>query len=359
MVSITPTPMNTTDKSTLPPVKQYNLIWVSVVATGLFGLLIAFSGPVLGHGSNFGRSLTIALSIGYSINLFTVVGFIWLRAYLSGILIVFLGLAIGMVSGLGLAGGLLHGSLGFFLIEDSEVLLSSLFFGFIGAIIINGLYGLIITRLELRASRMRELEQEKLIAEAELRALQAQIEPHFLFNTLANTISLIETEPKLAVKSLESLTKLLRSSLQRSRRSQIRIRDELELIRAYLDIQKIRLGDRLEYDIQCEDGLLDLDFAPMLLQPIVENAVLHGIEPSVSGGWLRVVVERLSGSIRLQVINTGSGFGEHGSSGSGCGIENIEKRLGGLYAESATLGIEEGREGAEGFVKVTMTLPVG
>ena len=273
--------------------KKHHLILVSIIATGLFCLLISVAGPVIGHGSNFFYSLTIALCIGYSINFFTVCGFVWLHNKVPDLIIILIGLGLGMVTGLGLSGWILHESIDYFLLENLDVLASSAFFGFLGALIINGIYSLVRAQLDLRAAKVKQLEQEKQIVEAELRTLQAQIEPHFLFNTLANTISLIETEPPLAVKTLESLTTLLRGTLQNSRTENLTVADELKLIRAYLDIQKIRLGDRLNYVIQCEDNLAQHPLSPMLLQPIVENAVLHGIEPNADGGEINVDVYSL------------------------------------------------------------------
>ena len=280
---------------------------------------------------------------------------------MPGLVIILVGLGLGMLSGLGLSGWILHDSIGYFLLKNLDVLASSAFFGFLGAIIINGVYSLVRAQLDLKAAKVKQLEQEKQIVEAELRALQAQIEPHFLFNTLANTISLIETEPPLAVKTLESLTTLLRGTLQNTRRSDLTLANELELIRAYLDIQKIRLGDRLNYVIECEDGLAEHPLSPMLMQPIVENAVLHGIEPNAEGGVINVDIHSVQKQeeeyIVIQTQNSGAKFNQHVSKGSGCGLHNIERRLETLYQGKASLSIGELKKDAILYVNVVMTLP--
>ena len=126
------------------------------------------------------------------------------------------------------------------------------------------------------------LEKEKL--NADLKLLQAQVEPHFLFNTLSNILSLLEHEPETGKKMLENLTQYLRTSLIQSRKTVNRIGDEIDMIQTYLDIYKIRMGKRLSYEIEVPENVRGFEIPPMILQPLVENAIKHGIEPKIQGG---------------------------------------------------------------------------
>lgn len=142
---------------------------------------------------------------------------------------------------------------------------------------------------QLMQTALRQSEQEKQLLEQQLKLLQSQIEPHFLFNTLANVQALIRLEPQQASQMLAALTTLLRQSLDQTRTQLVPLADELSFSRAYLQIQQIRLGGRLQLDWQQSDDLpLQLQVPPVLLQPLLENALQHGIEPLRSGGQLQV-----------------------------------------------------------------------
>lgn len=184
-------------------------------------------------------------------------------------------------------------------------------------------------------------EQQRLLAESQLRALQSQIEPHFLFNTLANLGALITSDSQRATALLELLTRLLRTSLVASRDPLRPLADELTLVETYLAIQQIRLGDRLRYRLQCQP---DVDpatpFPPLLLQPLVENALSHGIEALPAGGEVSVSVSRRDGQLLLSVEDSGGGFG-HGDSGHGLGLSNVRQRLAALFGERGRLTLSE------------------
>jgi len=190
----------------------------------------------------------------------------------------------------------------------------------------------------LQEARIKNLAQEKHMAETQLHLLQAQIEPHFLFNTLSHVSSLVDTDPVQGKKMLANLTRYLRSSLKRSREHDATLRQEIELIRDYLDIFKIRMGTRLSYTIDIPDDCLAQRFMPMLLQPLVENAIQHGLEPAPAGGAIRISAERHGDVLRLQVMDNGLGL-RHDTE-SGFGLVNIRERLSSLYGDKARLRIE-------------------
>ncbi|HYA87728.1 MAG TPA: CHASE domain-containing protein [Nitrospirota bacterium] len=195
-----------------------------------------------------------------------------------------------------------------------------------------------ISRLE--EQQVRRMSAERQVVETQLRMLQAQIEPHFLFNTLANIISLIDKEPRSARRMLQHLTSSLRRSLERSREDVSTLEHEADMLRDYLSIFKMRLGKRLDFDIEIPDELLNVPFPPMLLQPLVENAIKHGIEPKVEGGCVTIKAEKSYDMLRLSVSDTGLGFSDSMNAG-GLGLENVRSRLQALYNVSANLILEE------------------
>lgn len=200
-----------------------------------------------------------------------------------------------------------------------------------------------VRELEMRQreSALREAQQQKQALEAHLKLLQAQIEPHFLFNTLANLHSLIESDAPRARHLLEQLNQYLRASLVHSRAGRATLGDECRLLEAYLAIQQVRLGERLTYRLEIDDSLRSLSFPPMLLQPLVENALCHGIEPSIDGGEVLLQAERSNAGLCLRICDTGIGFAaaSAGSGGQGVGLSNIRERLHTLYGPQARLDI--------------------
>jgi len=202
-------------------------------------------------------------------------------------------------------------------------------------------------------SRARNADLERQALDAQLRSLQAQIEPHFLFNTLANVVSLIDTAPADARRMLERLIALLRQSLAASRGEQVSLAQEADLLRAYLDILSIRMGPRLAFRIDIPDELLARRVPPLLLQPLVENAVQHGIEPKVEGGRVDVRARADGDSLLLEVSDDGLGF-DAVTRGGGVGLANVRERLAAHYGERGRLSIEDGHPGT----RVRLMLPL-
>lgn len=215
-----------------------------------------------------------------------------------------------------------------------------------------------VARQQLAEQGRQLAVRDKALVESQLRLLQSQIEPHFLFNTLANLKALIMTDRDRAGELLDHLSQLLRTSLAASREPQRPLADEIAFVRAYLALQQCRLGERLAFSIAV-DGPIDLSqpLPPLLLQPLVENAVMHGVEPMAVGGEIRVAVSRDGERLRLSVADNGVGFyGTNSSHGHGVGLANVRQRLAACYGERGRLDVME-REG--GGVEAVMEVPCG
>jgi len=187
-------------------------------------------------------------------------------------------------------------------------------------------------------------EQEGLqrqLLEARLQTMQAQVEPHFLFNTLASVDYLIETDPARASTMQKNLIQYLRSAMPQMRGAATQLGREVDLVRAYLEILKVRMEERLQVVIAVSDGLRSADFPPMMLQSLVENAIKHGLEPKAEGGSLAVTAEIFDGNLHVTVADTGLGFAAGGAptSGGGIGLSNIRERLALLYGGKARIEI--------------------
>lgn len=214
-----------------------------------------------------------------------------------------------------------------------------LFFGVIGSITYFLSERIHILDAEVKQRRLDEVEREKREVEAHLRLLQAQIEPHFLFNTLANVSSLIEVDAAQARRLLDHLNDWLRVALARTRSESSTLGDELSLLENYLQIMQMRFGTRLRWKIDAADQVRSIQFPPMLLQPLVENAIRHGIEPKLGGGQLTISASTKHGLLLLSVDDDGVGFNEK-TRGGGAGLENVRARLMALYGESASLLVQ-------------------
>ncbi|BBB67726.1 ATPase [Undibacterium sp. YM2] len=194
------------------------------------------------------------------------------------------------------------------------------------------------------AEKAKNAAIEKQALQAQLQMLQAQIEPHMLFNTLANLQGLIAIDPERAQHMLAQLIIYLRNTLSSSRAEHTSLKQEFTLMQAYLELLAIRMGKRLRYTLELPDALQQTSIAPMLLQPLVENAIKHGLEPKMEGGSIHVVAEAVIGQLHLKVIDTGLGLpfnydDSHVVSTDGLhvGNANIRDRLLALYGPQASL----------------------
>ncbi|MEO5695801.1 MAG: histidine kinase [Burkholderiaceae bacterium] len=208
------------------------------------------------------------------------------------------------------------------------------------------------------ATETAESEQlKRQVVEARMAAMQAQVEPHFLFNTLASIDHLIETDPARASQMQKNLIALLRASMPTMRENHPAAHNlgrEMAVIRPYLEILKVRMEDRLQTEIDVPDGLLSADFPPMMIQSLVENAIKHGLEPKPEGGLLSVRAQVTHGKIAVTVADTGMGFGKASTTGTGIGLNNIRERLQLLYAGKASMTVSDNPPGG---TRVTLTVP--
>jgi len=208
------------------------------------------------------------------------------------------------------------------------------------------------------ATETAESEQlKRQVVEARMAAMQAQVEPHFLFNTLASIDHLIETDPARASQMQKNLIALLRASMPAMRESHPMAHNlgrEMAVIRPYLEILKVRMEDRLQTRIDVPDGLLSADFPSMMIQSLVENAIKHGLEPKAEGGTLSVKAEIVHGKLAVTVADTGLGFGKAATAGTGIGLANIRERLQLLYGNKASVIVGENTPSG---TTVTITVP--
>jgi signal transduction histidine kinase len=180
------------------------------------------------------------------------------------------------------------------------------------------------------------------VSEAKVQMMQAQVEPHFLFNTLASVEYLIETDPPRASAMQRSLIKYLRAVLPQIREMQpsTNLGREADMVAAYLDLLKMRMEERLTVEIHIDEALRNAAFPPMMLQPLVENAIKHGLECKEEGGTLRVDASVVGQRLRIRVADDGVGFGVMPSDGTGLGLTSVRERLNLLYGNAGQLIIE-------------------
>jgi hypothetical protein len=208
-------------------------------------------------------------------------------------------------------------------------------------------------------SERREAEYQRMsrqVTEAKLSALQAQVEPHFLYNTLASVQALTEVDPKRANEMTGHLIQYLRNALPKMRESLSTVGQEVELVRAYLNILQMRMGERLAFEITVAPGLESAPFPPLMLPSLVENAIKHGLEPQREGGKVTITAEATDGKLRVIVADTGRGISE--APGQGVGLANIRERLAALYGEGARLAIEANQpQGVRATLEVPRAAP--
>jgi len=246
-------------------------------------------------------------------------------------------------------------------VSVGEFLPQLAFLWIIGSIIIKVTYkGQLKAQAQAaKATVVAESEQlKRQVVEARMAAMQAQVEPHFLFNTLASIDHLIETDPARASIMQKNLIALLRASMPTMREaSNGGPRDlgrEMAVVRPYLEILKVRMEERLATRIDVPEGLLSAEFPSMMIQSLVENAIKHGLEPKPEGGELSIKAEIVHGKLAVTVADTGLGFGKAATAGTGVGLANIRERLALLYGGKATLSVAENQP--SGTV-VTVSVP--
>ena len=197
-------------------------------------------------------------------------------------------------------------------------------------------------------------EAEKHAEEARLKLLATQLEPHMLFNTLANLRALIAVDPGRAQQMLDHMIAYLRATLDASRSTTHPLRAEFDRLGDYLELMKIRMGPRLAYALDLPEELAGVQVPTLLLQPLVENSIQHGLEPKVEGGRILVRARREGGHLVIEVDDTGVGEASGASNGKGFGLAQIRERLQALHADDARLAIHRDAGGAHACI----TLPI-
>jgi hypothetical protein len=211
------------------------------------------------------------------------------------------------------------------------------------------------TQLVAQRDSMRSLELERQLSSAHLRALQMQLEPHFLFNTLNAVTTLVELgRREQALETLEHLNAVLKLVLKRNAPSKIPLAQELEVLESYLAIEQVRFADRLRVDINLDPNTLDGLVPCFLLQPIVENAIRHGIAHCEENGWIETSAQRIGTRMCLQVRDNGAGRNGGSAGGFGLGLSNTKERLAHFYQNDYEFRAFQPESG--GF-QVSITIP--
>jgi len=317
-----------------------------------FNTAIAIMLTVIEFGYGFWTNLVFSQCIGGAISLLNTplvmrIGPGWRRG-----LMLALTLPLSVVVGIVLA----HGFMGLpisFAEKFWQSLTVGMMFAVIGSIVFMLTERIHLLDAEVRQRRLAEESQARRETEARLKLLQAQIEPHFLFNTLANVASLIDSDPARARHLLDRLNDWLRVALVRTRHEQVTLGDELAMLENWLEIMAVRFGARLRWQIEVSPALRALAFPPMLLQPLVENAVKHGIEPKLEGGMLSICASLNEARLHLEVRDDGAGFQDE-SLRQGTGLSNVRARLRALYGDAARLDVQPGKTAG---VVASMMLP--
>jgi hypothetical protein len=346
-------------------------VWTAVFAAGIAVLFTVFGWIAVGRDNGlgtpsmwatwYGKNLVVCLVVSYVIHAMfelsrRMLGRARLRAftnvqrtlYFAGIPL--LGCVIGWPIGVALAGG---DVLRWFQSEGGRQLIVS---SLVTALVLTFLFHLWF------GAKARELDAERRATEAQLRLLQAQIEPHFLFNTLANVAALIEHEPAKARSMLEAFGEYLRGSLATLRHEEAPLASELELAEAYLRVLSARMEERLSFSIDADERARRVNLPPLLLQPLVENAVVHGLEPRVEGGHVRLAARVQGRELVVEVEDDGLGLAAARAGGApapaaghGVALVNIRERLRSRFGDEARL--ELGAAGARG-TRARLTIPL-
>ena len=335
--------------------------WLRLVWTFVFSAVVAAAFTILGFAAFaqgtgawrnlagwahwYGINLVVALCIGCTVHGLFAIGNalmgpkrlqtlqgVWRSVYFAGIPM--LGTAIGWPIGAWMSG---YQLIRWPSLSNANAIVATL----LVSVLISFVFHLFFT------AKARQLQAEKRAAEAQLRLLQGQIEPHFLFNTLANVISLIEHDAPKARQMLESFTDYLRSSLASLRHEDATLGSELALAQTYLTLLQTRMEDRLRFTLEIDPALHAARLPPLLLQPLVENAIHHGLEPKVEGGQVRIRGRREGAMLVLEVSDDGLGLdaAPRRRSGQGMALANLRERLATRYGAAASLQLSAASPG--------------
>ena len=206
---------------------------------------------------------------------------------------------------------------------------------------------------QLHESELQQVQIDLQMTRARLQSLRAYIEPHFLFNTLANVQQLYRTEPERGRVMLANFIAYVRAVLPQMRHDQTTLRQDVELARAYLGVLQVRMGTRLQVRFDVPDDLAALPFPPLALSTLTENAIKHGLNPMPEGGAIEITARLTNGTLTVGVADTGAGW--RSESGTGGGLANLRARLAALYGDAASLELEAN---VPRGIRATISVPV-
>jgi len=330
-MSSLPLPRSTTSRPTPHWRTLLGFVALTALACILVAALLTLAVPSTG---GFGRNLLISECIGLSILAWVMLlrrlpAFRHLGHTSAIVAVTAAGMPLGYLSGYSLAYALLGEPLRLVTMGPGRLV------AIVTTLLATGFVGYFLwMRSRIAVEAAARSEAQRLAAESQLRLLRAQLEPHMLFNTLANLRSLVEEDPKLAQRMIDQLNTYLRSALAASRTESTALRQEFAQLKAYLEIMALRMGTRLSYELDLPEPLQQVAVPPMLLQPLVENAIKHGLEPKIGGGRMAaleilVATESVRSIIRenktvqlLSVMQTGKKYG----------MQTLEDHLGQLVS---------------------------
>ena len=341
---------------------QWHQLRILLIADTLIATLLAFLAIMFNDGKHVLFSVSVNFifthAIGTSIYFLTYLTGLFSANYSWRILPAWIGtFMLGGWLGTLVALGIifpLFGTEHFFDDKRYLVLGNTFLAVFFGSVVFG--YYTLRRKLENTAARLAEKEVNEhrilnLKAKAELEALRAKINPHFLFNTLNSIASLIPVDPHGAEEMVQKLARLFRHTLDASNREVMTLAEELQAIREYLEVEKVRLGERLTYEIKMDDQLAALPLPGMLLQPLVENSVKHGISPSKTGGHIFVSCTAEGERCKIEIMDTGQGF-DHMEITQGFGLNSVRERLTLHYGDRYEFNLQ-----SEGGVQISLSLP--
>ncbi len=320
--------------------------------TLLFNSLIALFLYLLGVEKSFTELLVISHGIGISIHLYSYLFGCTLKR-ISPLMVLILSISCGL-----LQGALIAWAYNGFTLESwnhlQQLLLLGLLFGVVISYFFYSREQTNQMQSALVAAKLEQLESQRHLAEMRLSVLQAQMEPHFLFNTLSNIRSLIDVDSAKAGEMVDHLSEFLRISLDQTRDTRTTLAQELATVESYLGIQKIRMGTRLQTTIDVDEAARGCQLPALTLQPLVEIALLHGLAQKFEGGTITIRAS-IDAAQRLicEVEDNGMGLSETPAR-SGVGLENVKQRLQLLHGEESSLTV---RSATSGGVTVRLEIP--
>ncbi|MEM9603212.1 MAG: histidine kinase [Pseudomonadota bacterium] len=323
------------------------VLWLCVPAIGQHGLWASFV-----HSQAIGLCIATLVTVSMG----------WLVRRNRDTL-AYRGVALALATGLGLVCGLtlsawvldIPSTAGSHAFEDSTLAVTV-----VTAIVAStGLNWYFSSEHKMVSLKLEASEHARQAERAKTALLQAQLEPHMLFNTLANLRALIRSDTDRALAMLDHLDGFLRASLTSSQQPFHTLASELALIEDYLALVQVRFGDRLAVTKSIPPEALSLEVPSLLLQPLVENAVKHGVEPALDGGTVSLIATVTATELQLCVANTGAPYapGPGAHHGGGFGLAHVEERLAALYAGRAVVEIDTRPEDGAARTRVTLTLP--